>query len=178
MLDKLYLTPKQWRRILRWTLYSLLFLSALIAETVILGRDGFWGQSLALSPLVIVCVAMREGPERGGLFALLTSSFLALSGADQGPLQLLCLTVLSICGSHFSRKIFSVEYLPSLLCSGLFLLVTQTLCFLLKVFYQGIPRQLYLTRLIPGILVSLLFQPLIYWLVKSIEKIGDPYEAT
>ena len=27
MLDKLYITPRQWLRILRWTLYAALFLS-------------------------------------------------------------------------------------------------------------------------------------------------------
>ena len=29
MLDKLYITPRQWLRILRWTLYAALFLLAM-----------------------------------------------------------------------------------------------------------------------------------------------------
>ena len=37
MLDKLYITPLQWLRILRWTLYSLLLLLALLLQTVVFG---------------------------------------------------------------------------------------------------------------------------------------------
>ena len=35
MLDKLYITPRQWLRILRWTLYAALFLLALLVQTVV-----------------------------------------------------------------------------------------------------------------------------------------------
>ena len=39
MLDKLYITPRQWLRILRWTLYAALFLLALLVQTVDLAED-------------------------------------------------------------------------------------------------------------------------------------------
>ena len=38
MLDKLYITPRQWLRILRWTLYAALFLLALLVQTVVFGN--------------------------------------------------------------------------------------------------------------------------------------------
>lgn len=178
MLEKFYITPGQWRHILRWFLYVMLFLMAMMLQTVILGKDGLWGQSPDFVAVVIITVCMVEGPERGGLFALLTSIFWALSGIDRGALQIIGLTVLPILCVHYSRKIFSVVYLPTLISCGLTLLVTHSISFLLKVFYEAAPTHLYATRLLPGILISLLFQPLVYWLCKSIEKIGDPYEAT
>ena len=39
MLDKLYITPRQWLRILRWTFYAALFLLALLVQTVDLAED-------------------------------------------------------------------------------------------------------------------------------------------
>ena len=39
MLDKLYITPRQWLRILRWTLYAALFLLALLVQTVEQAND-------------------------------------------------------------------------------------------------------------------------------------------
>ena len=178
MLDKFYITPGQWRHILRWTLYTLLFLATLMLQAVVLGKDGMFGCYPDPVGVVIICVATVEGPERGGLFALLTSTFWALSGIDQGPLLILCLTALPILSGYLCRRIFSVSYLPSLISCGLILFVTETSGFFLKRFFEAVPGSLFLTQVLPGILVSLLFQPLFYWLVKSIQKIGDPYEAT
>ncbi len=177
MLDKFYITPGQWRHFFRWTLYSLLFLSAMILQTVIWGDDGFLGQNPHVVAVAILTVCMVEGPERGGLFALLSSTFWALSGIDRGALQILCLTTLPILSVYWTRKLFSISYIPDLLSCGLILFITNTVDFLLRMFYDGIPGYMFFTRLLPGIVVTLLFQPLIYWLVKSMEKIGDPYEA-
>ncbi len=178
MLDKLYITPRQWGHIFRWTMYFLLVLAAILLQTVIFGNGGMFGQRPDLVALVIISVCFREGPERGGLFALLSSTFWALSGIDQGALQILCLTALPLLGSLLCRKVFAASYMASLTVCIFTLLVSQSVGFLLKMFYEAAPGSLYFTRLLPGILVSLLFQPLIYWLVKCIEKIGEPYEAT
>lgn len=159
-------------------MYCLLFLTAVILQTVIWGKDGILGHTPDLVALVIITVCLIEGSERGGLFALITSTIWALSGIDRGPLQILCLTVLPVLCSHYGRKILSIAYVPELLSCILVLFITGLLEFFLRVFYDGIPSHMFFTRLLPGILVTLLFQPVAYWLVKSIEKIGDPYEAT
>ena len=94
MLDKLYITPRQWLRILRWTLYAALFLLALLVQTVVFGNRTILGAHPDLVAIVITCVCLREGPERGGTFALLASLVWCLSGIDQGSVCLLVLTVL------------------------------------------------------------------------------------
>lgn len=178
MLEKFYITPGQWRHILRWFLYGMVFLGAMMLQTVILGRDGLFGQHPDIVAVVIITVCMVEGPERGGLFALVTSTFWALSGIDRGALQILCLTVIPVVCVHYSSRIFSIKYIPALLSCGLTMFLSHSLSFVLKVFYEAAPTHLFTTYLLPGLLVSLLFQPPVYWLSKSIEKIGDPYEAT
>ena len=84
MLDKLYITPRQWLRILRWTLYAALFLLALLVQTVVFGNRTILGAHPDLVAIVITCVCLREGPERGGTFALIASLVWCLSGIDQG----------------------------------------------------------------------------------------------
>ena len=152
MLDKLYITPRQWLRILRWTMYSLLFLTALLVQTVVLGNRTLFGTHPTFVPLVITCVCLREGAERGGLFALLASLFWCLSGADQGSLSIFTLTVVPCCD--------------------------QILCFAVKFFLGQMFGALFVRELIPCVFVSILCQPLIYWLVKCIAKIGASYEST
>lgn len=49
MLDKLYITPRQWLRILRWTLYAALFLLALLVQTVVFGNRTVLGAHPDLS---------------------------------------------------------------------------------------------------------------------------------
>ena len=53
MLDKLYITPRQWLRILRWTLYAALFLLALLVQTVVFGNRTILGAHPDLVAIVL-----------------------------------------------------------------------------------------------------------------------------
>lgn len=178
MLDKLYITPRQWLRILRWTLYALLFLLAMMAQTVVFGNRTILGVQPDLVPVVIVCVCLREGAERGGLYALLCSLLWWLSGADQGSLCIAVLTVLPVLGSILCRAFLSEEYLPCLCLTVLTLLVEQSAMFFLRYMFGGADGILFWKTLLPCVLVSTLAQPLVYFLVKRIASIGDAYEST
>ena len=138
--------------ILRWSLYALLLLTAMLVQTVVLGNHTLWGAKPDFVPVVIACVCLREGAQRGGLFALLGSIFWALSGADMGSVYIIVLTVIPIWGTLLYKEF-------------------------LRFVYEPIDFNLYFTRLVPCVLVSLLAQPLCYWLVNCIVKIGDAYES-
>ena len=177
MLDKLYITPKQWLHILRWTLYALLFLLAMMLQTVVFGNHSFLGVHPSFVPVVITCVCLREGPERGGLFALLTSLFWCLSGADEGSVSIAVLTVVPVVGSVLCRAVLANRFLPCLVITVVTLFTEQTAIFVLKFFSGAADGRRFLTVLIPCVLVSALVQPVVYLLVKCIEKIGDAYET-
>ena len=66
----------------------------------------------------------------------------------------------------------------TLAISFLALCCDQALCFLLKYFLGQMSVSLFTQQLIPCVLVSILSQPLLYWLVKCIAKIGASYEST
>ena len=179
MLDKLYITPLQWLRILRWTLYSLLLLLALLLQTVVFGGGRtLLGVQPDLVPVVIVCVCLREGAERGGTFALLASLFWHLSGAEYGSVCILVYTVLPVAGALVCRAMLAERFVPCLLTTLVTLFVGQAAVFLLKFFFEGLAGIYFLRRLLPCVLVSLLFQPVVYLLVRRIGKIGEKHEST
>ena len=152
MLDKLYITPRQWLRILRWTLYAALFLLALLVQTVVFGNRTILGAHPDLVAIVITCVCLREGPERGGTFALIASLVWCLSGIDQGSVCLLVLTVLPVLGSILCRAVLANRF-------------------------AGVAWE-QAGRALRCLLVTLPVQPAVYGLVKCIAKIGEYHEST
>lgn len=178
MLDKLYITPRQWLHILRWSLHCLLFLTAMMLQTVVFGDHPIFGAKPDFITVVIVCVCLREGPERGGLFALLTSLFWHLSGADQGSVSIAVLTVLPVFGSILCASVLNNRFTPCLIITAITLFAHQSIIFLLKYLLDGLPGELFTEKLIPCVLVSLIAQPIVYLSVKKINRIGDNYEST
>lgn len=178
MLDKLYITPRQWLHILRWTLYSLLFLLAMMVQTVVLGNHPIFGANADFIPVVIVCVCLREGPERGGWFALLTSFFWFLSGASNGSISIAILTIVPIAGSILCRSVLQNRFSTCLLTAAITLLILHSVIFALKYLFDQIDPSLYVEKLLPTVLISLCAHPPIYYLVKKINQIGDDYEST
>ena len=176
MLDKLYITPKQWMHILRWCLYSLLFLAAMMLQTVVFGNRTLLGAHPNFVPVVIVCVCLREGPERGGLFALICSLVWCLSGIDYGTVSLAVLTVLPVLCAVLTRTFVTSRYFFSLLVCLATLFAEQGVIFFLRWFFGDLELSRFLTDLLPCVLVSTLSHPLIYPIVKRVEKIGDSYE--
>lgn len=178
MLDKLYITPKQWLHILRWTLYALLFLFAMMVQTVVLGNRPIFGVIPDLVTVVITCVCLREGPQRGGWFALLTSLFWHLSGADYGSVSIAVMTIMPVFGSILCRYVLNNRLMPSLLVTAVTLFTLHSIIFLLKYLISGMQPSLFVQKLLPCVVLSLLVQPLVYLLVKKINQIGDDYEST
>ena len=177
MLDKLYITPKQWMHILRWCLYALLFLLAMMLQTVIFGNRTLLGAHPNFVPVVVVCVCLREGPERGGLFALISSLIWCLSGIDYGPVSLAVLTVLPVLCAVLTRTLVANRYIFCLLVTLVTLFAEQSVIFFLRSFFGDLDRSRFMTDLLPCVLVSALSHPLVYLAAKRIEKIGDPYET-
>lgn len=178
MLDKLYITPRQWLHILRWSLYSLLFLFAMMTQTVVLGNRQIFGIIPDFIPIVITCVCVKEGPQRGGWFALITSLVWFLSGADYGSVSIALLTVLPVTAGLLCHSVLTNRFLPCLLVNFLVLFLQHSIIFLFKFLIDGMAASLFVQKLLPCVLISLIAQPIIYFLVKKIHLIGDNYEPT
>lgn len=157
--------------IVKWTLYSLLFLLALLLQTsVSAGSAPYF--PLACVPVTIALVAMQEGAEKGGLFALLTSLVWCLSGVSYGSLQIVTLTVAAVCSGALCERILTRRLLPAILISLAALVFNEGLCFLLRCYLATAELPQFLTVTLPNIAAS---APVIlptYLITRLIGKVG------
>lgn len=175
MLEKLHLTPRQWKCMGKWTLYTALFLFVMMFQTVCLGNVRFFGVSLSLLPILVCCICIKEEPGSGGLFTLILSTVWCLSGADFGSLAILLWTALGIACSVLCRALINNRFLPCALCCFLSLLGYESVVFLAKFFFHHISGGQYLTKVLPCVALSMLIYPLLYLAVRAISKIGGAY---
>ena len=172
MLKHFHLTRRQWIAALKWTIYALMLLLVLIIQDVVLSKQPPFGRSLQPVPVYIVCVCVREGPERGGLFALIASVFWCLSGADYGNLSVALLPIGSILGAVLCRAALTVRFLPTFLCCAAVCLINDSVIFAFKLVLTAVSPDQYYRLLLPGWALSLLSVPVLYFPVKAISRIG------
>ena len=83
-LNKLWPTPKQQLRALRWLLYGLICLVGLLLQDVLLYRVNILGGCTDVVPCIVIMVAVMQGAESGSVFALLLSLMYYFSGSSAG----------------------------------------------------------------------------------------------
>lgn len=175
MLRHFHLTKRQWFGILKWSVYALLLLLAVVFQSVILSRLPVFGVRLNAIPILLVCVCLREGSEKGGLFVLLASTFWALSGVDMGNLLILSVTFCAVFSAILCRTVLSDRVISAAICCFVSLLLSESLVFAFKLLLSDIDAASYLRVLLPGAALSMLTFPLSYLLVKAISKIGGDH---
>ena len=89
LMGKLFLTPRQRQTVLKWFLFSLVYLALQVLQDVVFSRVQVLGGCPDLVPGYLLLVCLTQGPGSGGLFALLAGVFRCLSGAVLGPVSLL-----------------------------------------------------------------------------------------
>ena len=177
MLKHVHLTKTQWKSILKWSLYALVYLLVLVLQGVVLGKLPVFGAKLSPLPLYLVIVCIREGPERGGLFVLLGTLLWYLSGADYGNLSLAILPIGSILAAILCRAVLTVRLMSTWVCCLLISLIHESLIFAFKLILPpGISPDYYLRVLVPGVLLSLVTVPLMYFAAKAISRIGVQHD--
>ena len=172
MLKHLHLTRRQWLGVLRWTLYSLLLLFVLLLQGVVLSRTPVFGAKLAPVCIVLICVCIREGAEKGGLFALLGSLFWYMSGADYGNLAVAIIPVGAILAAILCRTAFTQRFLSTLLCCFVICLINDLTVYAFKILLEKLAPENLWRILLPGTCLTMLAFPFIYFPVKLISRIG------
>ena len=120
-----HLTGLQRRHILKWALYAALAVAALVFQDTILSRMRIGGATTDLFVSVVLLVGILEGPEDGGLFALLGSLFYYFSGSAPGVYVVLLMTLMVILGALFRQGFWSQSFSSAILCTGLTLLAYE-----------------------------------------------------
>ena len=166
------LTASQWKSILKWSLYGVLFLFSMLLQSSVLPRMPIGKIFLSAVPVCVACVALEEGTEAGGLYALIASVFYALSGAGVGPLYVFTLTVSAIICGGMSDRFCTKNLISALLLSLISLTICLSLTFLFRVYVGSVHVSYWHTVLIPEIVLSLLTVPLFRLCTWAVGKIG------
>ncbi len=169
--SKLYLTHKQRKSILKWSLYALLLLALSLLQDVVLCRIRVLGATTELVPVGIFVICILEGAESGSVFALVASLIYLFSGTAAGPYCLVFITVLAIGVTIFRQAYLQKGFGAALLCAGVATYLYELLQYCMVLFLR-----MTLAGRITGFVItaslSVLAIPLIYPVALSIEKIG------
>ena len=132
--NKLYLTPHQRKKMLRWTLYALSFVIALIVQDSMLAKLRLFGGVIDLAPCTVALICILEGSESGSLFALLCSVFFVFSGTAPGSYCVAFLTVYSVLAALFRENFLRRSFSSTWLCAGAVMILYEISVFLVGVF--------------------------------------------
>ena len=168
---KLYLTRKQRRGLLKWSLYALLLLLLSVLQDVVLCKFRLFGATTELVPVGIFLICILEGAESGSIFALVSAMLYLFSGTASGPYCLVFITGLAIGVTILRQAYLQKGLVAAILCAAI-----AMYAYMLLQFCMGLFLQVTIPSRIGGILLtatmSVLTVPLLYPIALSIETIG------
>ena len=164
-------TGYQRSQILKWCLYALLAIAALLVQDTVLARIRIGGATTDLLVGVVMLVAMLEGAENGGAFALLMSVFYYLSGSAPGPYVVVLVTAVAILGSLYRQGYWSQSMSSTLLCSFLSMVSYEVLLMIAGIFMKLTVLRRIGVFLSVAVLTTIALVPL-YYVARGIGQIG------
>ena len=168
---KLYLTHKQRKSLLKWSLYAALLLVLSLLQDVVLCRFRLFGATTELVPVGIFLICILEGAETGSVFALISSLVYLFSGTAAGPYSMVFITALAIGVTIFRQAYLQKGLGAAILCAAAAIFAYELLQFLIGLFLNlTIPQRL-IGFLLTAFLSSLTI-PLLYPVTLSIEAIA------
>ena len=170
-LGKLLLTRKQGQNLLKWVLYSLICLLALLVQDVVMCRVSIFGTTTELVPAFLLAVCILQGAESGCVFALVGALVYYGSGSAPGLWCIPTLTALAVFAAIFRQAYLRKGLSALMLCLTLAMVLYELSNFAIGVFlsYTTPARfgAFFLTALLSVVVV-----PLCYPILMSIGKIG------
>ena len=168
---KLYLTQKQRKSILKWTLYGVLLLALSLLQDAVMCKLRIMGATTELVPVGIFVICILEGAESGSVFALVSSLLYLFSGTAAGPYTMLFITALAIGVTIWRQAYLQKGFGAALVCAGTAIIALQLLQFAVGLFLQvTIPGRFVGFMITAGL--SLIAIPVLYPIALSIETIG------
>ena len=171
LLDKLYLTQLQRKKLLKWVLYVAVLVILSVVQDVLLCKLNIFGATTELVPCGIFLICLLEGTETGSVFALVASSLYLFSGSAAGNYSLVLLTVIGFLITLLRQAFLQKGFNAAMLCTGMGLLVYELVVFLIAAFFG----QTYMGRIGVAILTAVLTSlvaPALYPLLVRIGKLG------
>jgi hypothetical protein len=170
-LNKLWPTPRQQLRALRWLLFSALCLVGLLAQDVLLYRVNVWGGCTDVVPCLILMVVVLQGAESGSVFALIMSVLYFFSGSSPGFHVIPLLTVVAVFVVIFRQAFLRQGFFTLLLCVAMGMTLYELGMFGVSLFLKLTVGSRVWAALATA-LVSMAVVPAFYPVLRAIGKLG------
>ena len=171
LLGKLMLTKKQSHTLLRWVLFSLVCLVALLLQDVLMSRFRFFGATTDLVPGVIFDICILQGGESSCIFALLASALFYFSGSAPGPYCIILITFLGVLAAIFRQAYLRKGFSALMLCTGIAIVLYELGLYGICTFLGSTPADRIWQFLLTAA-YTLAPLPALYPIVMFIGKIG------
>ena len=170
-LKKLYLTPLQRKRILKWSLITLVLVVLSLVQDVVLSQISISGATFALVPCGILICAMLFDPETAAVFSLISSTIYYFSGTAPGVYVILILTILGTFLCMFRWGYLQRRFSTMYLCAAAAMMGYIFLVFLMGCFFKNTTWDRLSVFMITGGL-SVAVMPILYPVFSAISNIG------
>lgn len=171
LVQRLYLSPQQQRRYLKWFLLSVLSVLMLVLQDVLFARMSLFGGRVDTVPAVLLMICVIHGAEGGALFMLLGALVYWFSGSAPGVYVILLIPVLGTVAAAFRQAYLRKGFRTTLMCTATALALYEMLNFLASLLL-GVTRFARVGVMVISTGLSLLTLPLMFVLVWGICKIG------
>lgn len=170
-LKTLHMTQLQQLRLLKWTLFALIWILALTLQDVIMAHFSFFGATTDLVPCFILLTAVTIGSELGCIFSLVAALFYYFSGSAPGPYAVAFLPLLSIVAGLFRENFWRRGFASDVLCASIAMMLYEIFVFAAGTFSGLTGWYRFSVFVITGVLSVAVMLPL-YPLVNKIGAIG------
>ncbi|MBO5867928.1 MAG: hypothetical protein J6Q54_03345 [Oscillospiraceae bacterium] len=160
-LDKLVLTQKQRRSLLKWVLYALVLLVLSVLQDVLFSRMRIFGGTTELVPCGIFLICVLEGMERGTTFSLVASLVYLFSGSAAGAYCVVFITTLAALVTAFRQSYLQRGFAAAMLCTGVAMICYELVVFCI-VWFLGYVRAANFFGFVVTALLTLPAAPILY----------------
>ena len=171
-LNKLYLTRQQRMTLLRWLLYCVLLVVLSVLQDVVLCQMNIFTCTTDLVPCAIILICVQLGAERCSIFALIAALLYKFTGTAPGYHVIALIPLLGITAAALRQSFFRRSFSSIMLCSCSAVLIYEMGIFAEGLLFQHTIPERGLSFLVTAGL-SVLSYPILYPLIKAIDKIGD-----
>lgn len=171
LLSRLMLTKKQQKTLLKWIFYGLFLVVLSVVQDVLLSRVRLLGATTELVPCAIFLICLMEGTHTGSVFSLIAGLLYLFSGTAPGPYSMVAITFLGI-GVCIFRQAFLQESFSSVMLCATMAMVLYVLANFAFGLFLGLTRFSRIHGFLITAVLSLLFAPVFYPVIKVINAFG------
>lgn len=171
LLSRLILTKKQQKTLFKWVFYGLFLVVLSVVQDVLLSRVRLLGATTELVPCAIFLICLMEGTHVGSVFSLIAGLLYLFSGTAPGPYSMVAITFLSI-GVCIFRQAFLQESFSSVMLCAAMAMVLYVLANFAFGLFLGLTRFSRIHGFLITAVLSLLFAPVFYPVIKAINAFG------